>query len=83
MASHEIAVLAQDSNSMYGKILQINKSDLDNIILTGENNLNVKIFTMGHRNPQGLTKIDDSIFSVEHGPKGGDELNKIIKEKNY
>ena len=83
MASHEIAVLAQDSNSMYGKILQINKSDLDNIILNGENNLNVKIFTMGHRNPQGLTKIDDSIFSVEHGPKGGDELNKIIKEKNY
>ena len=83
MASHEIAELAQDSNSMYGKILQINKSDLDNIILTGENNLNVKIFTMGHRNPQGLTKIDDSIFSVEHGPKGGDELNKIIKEKNY
>ena len=83
MSSHEIAVLAQDSNSMYGKILQINKSDLDNIILNGENNLNVKIFTMGHRNPQGLTKIDDSIFSVEHGPKGGDELNKIIKEKNY
>ena len=83
MASHEIAVLAQDSNSMYGKILQINKSDLDNIVLNGKNNLNVKIFTMGHRNPQGLTKIDDSIFSVEHGPKGGDELNKIIKEKNY
>ena len=83
MASREIAELAQDSNSMYGKILQINKSDLDNIILNGENNLNVKIFTMGHRNPQGLTKIDDSIFSVEHGPKGGDELNKIIKEKNY
>ena len=38
---------------------------------------------MGHRNPQGLTKIDDSIFSVEHGPLGGDELNKIIKNKNY
>ena len=83
MAAHEIAVLAQDSNSMYGKILQINKSDLDNIILNGEDNLNVKIFTMGHRNPQGLTKIDDSIFSVEHGPRGGDELNKIIREKNY
>ena len=38
---------------------------------------------MGHRNPQGLTKINDSIFSVEHGPKGGDELNKIIKGRNY
>ena len=81
--SYAIAKLAQDSDSMYGKILQINKSDLDNMILNGESNLDIKIFTMGHRNPQGLTKIDDSIFSVEHGPKGGDELNKIIKEKNY
>ena len=38
---------------------------------------------MGHRNPQGITKIKKMIFSVEHGPKGGDELNKIIKNKNY
>jgi len=81
--SYAIAKLSQDSDSMYGKILQINKSDLDSMIMDGESNLDVKIFTMGHRNPQGLTKIDDSIFSVEHGPKGGDELNKIIKEKNY
>ena len=46
-------------------------------------NLSLKIFTSGHRNPQGLTKINDSFFSVEHGPQGGDELNKIIKSKNY
>ena len=83
MVSHEIAELAQDSNSMYGKILQINKSDLDNIILNEESNLEVKIFTTGHRNPQGLTKINDTFFSVEHGPQGGDELNKIVKDKNY
>ena len=38
---------------------------------------------MGHRNPQGLTRIDEFFFSVEHGPRGGDELNKIIKNKNY
>ena len=81
--SSEIAELAQDSNSMYGKILELSKNDLDSSILREENNLNVKVFTMGHRNPQGLTKINDSIFSVEHGPKGGDELNKIIKDKNY
>ena len=30
-----------------------------------------------------MTKIEESFFSVEHGPKGGDELNKIIKGKNY
>ena len=45
--------------------------------------LNLSIFSLGHRNPQGITKINKTIFSVEHGPKGGDELNKIIKDKNY
>ena len=81
--SSKIRVLAQDNNSMFGKILEINKTDLDKIIANQESNLNLKIFTSGHRNPQGLTKINDSFFSVEHGPKGGDELNKIIKDKNY
>ena len=81
--SSKIRALAQDNNSRFGKILEINKMDLDKIIAKQESNLNLKIFTSGHRNPQGLTKINDSFFSVEHGPKGGDELNKIIKDKNY
>ena len=38
---------------------------------------------MGHRTPQGLAKIGKSIFNVEHGPKGGDELNKLIRNKNH
>ena len=82
-ASAKIRELAQDKNSMFGKILEINKNDLDKVIKNEENNFNVKIFTIGHRNPQGLTKINNTFFSVEHGPRGGDELNKIIKDKNY
>ena len=82
-SSSKISALAQDINSKFGKILEINKKNLDIINIDQENGLDLKIFTMGHRNPQGLTKIDDSIFSVEHGPLGGDELNKIIKNKNY
>ena len=81
--SSKIAELAQDSNSMFGKILEINKTDLDKIVANEKSDLNLKIFTMGHRNPQGLTRIDEFFFSVEHGPRGGDELNKIIKNKNY
>jgi len=81
--SSKIRALAQDNNSMFGKILEINKPDLDKIIAKQESDLNLRIFTSGHRNPQGLTKINDSFFSVEHGPLGGDELNKIIKNKNY
>jgi len=81
--STEISYLAQDKNSMFGKIVEIDKDDLDNINLEQENNLKLKIFTMGHRTPQGLTKINNVIFNTEHGPKGGDELNKVIEGKNY
>ena len=65
--------LAQDDNSIYGKIIEVKK--------TGEN---YKIFSKGHRNAQGLTMLNkELIFSSEHGHVGGDELNKIIKDKNY
>lgn len=82
-SSSAIRALAQDTNSMFGKILEINNNDLDKITKGEKINLEVKMYTLGHRNPQGLTKIHESFFSVEHGPKGGDELNKIIKDKNY
>ena len=82
-SSSKIRKLAQDKKSFFGKIIEIDKDDLNKIINGEKSEINTKIYTAGHRNPQGLTKIDDSIFSVEHGPKGGDELNKIIKDKNY
>jgi glucose/arabinose dehydrogenase len=43
------------------------------------------IWTLGHRNPQGMVydAANNRIWAVEHGPKGGDELNLIQKGKNY
>jgi len=64
--------LAQDMNSIFGKIL---KFDLINF--------NYEIYSSGHRNPQGLLVYKDYILSTEHGPKGGDEINLINKGKNY
>ncbi len=60
--------IAQKLNSIFGKILRINIQD-------GSYN----ILSMGHRNPQGLTFLDKEnlIISSEHGPMGGDEINKI------
>ena len=81
--SIKIAILAQDKNSMFGKIIEIDTNDLEKLNLNQTNNLKLKIFTMGHRTPQGLTKVNNFIFNVEHGPKGGDELNRLIKDKNY
>ena len=66
--------LAQNQNSIYGKLLKIN-------FISGEYN----IISMGHRNPQGLYVDYDNniILETEHGPEGGDEINLIeIKEIN-
>jgi hypothetical protein len=63
---------AQDENSIYGKILFIDLDKKSHII-----------FSKGHRNPQGLAVKDNIIISTEHGPRGGDEINKIVYNKNY
>jgi len=66
-------MMAQDQHSSYGKSLLI---DL--------NSGTASIFTRGHRNPQGLY-IDHNgvIWSTEHGPEGGDEVNILEKGANY
>ena len=60
--------LAQNKDSVNGKIIKINLKDKS-----------YKVFSMGHRNPQGLLfdKKNNIIFETEHGPKGGDEINLI------
>ena len=57
---------AQDKNSLFGKILSINKKTKD-----------FRVVSMGHRNAQGLYFDNEKkiLFSTEHGPKGGDEVN--------
>jgi glucose/arabinose dehydrogenase len=43
-----------------------------------------EIWTYGHRNPQGLARHPDGTLWVsEHGPKGGDELNRLSPGNNY
>ena len=64
---------AQNNSSIYGKIIFKKFSNQDNFI----------IISKGHRNPQGLLVDDNNIISTEHGPRGGDEINKIAFGKNY
>jgi len=43
-----------------------------------------EIFSTGHRNPQGLViAADGRIWSTEHGPSGGDEVNLVREGANY
>ena len=75
--SSSINLLAQNKDSLFGKILKINKFDLEKNLITPI------VFSLGHRNPQGITKYKNKIFLVEHGPKGGDELNILKENQNY
>jgi len=74
MLPGKIANLAQDPTSLWGKTVRISK--------IGEG-IQISIHSLGHRNPQGMLKYKDTIFQVEHGPRGGDEINTILSGKNY
>jgi glucose/arabinose dehydrogenase len=42
------------------------------------------IWSYGHRNPQGLVfDLDGRLWDTEHGPRGGDEVNLVLKGRNY
>jgi len=42
------------------------------------------VYSLGHRNPQGLAVADDgTVWLHEHGPRGGDEVNRIEPGANY
>jgi aldose sugar dehydrogenase len=72
--------LNQDLKSPYGKILRFTKQQL---IDGNVSKSSFEIFSIGHRNIQGMLNLNDEIFAVEHGPRGGDEINLIEQHKNY
>ncbi|GAA0859170.1 PQQ-dependent sugar dehydrogenase [Aliiglaciecola litoralis] len=79
---------AQKMNSLLGKILRINDDGTipqDNPFVNNDDVNSHKIFSLGHRNPQGLVYDSNrnQVFSNEHGPDGGDEINIIRRGKNY
>lgn len=76
---------AQELNSHHGKILRLyldGSTPKDNPFAQQKRAL-PEIWTLGHRNPQGLTSFKGELYSAEFGPQGGDEVNLIKKGKNY
>ena len=76
---------SQDPKTNAGSIIRINfdgSIPIDNPKIEGWAPEN---FSIGHRNPQGmkLNPETQEIWSHEHGPKGGDEINIIIAGDNY
>ena len=80
-------VYPQNINLDGGKIYRIHddgKIPSDNPFFN-DNDAKKAIYSYGHRNPQGMFKHPESgkIWTNEHGPRGGDEINIIEKGKNY
>jgi aldose sugar dehydrogenase len=78
---------AQELDNDHGKIHRIyddGRIPEDNPFV-GTAGASPSIWTYGNRNPQGMIydKANNRLWAVEHGPKGGDELNLIEKGKNY
>ncbi|WP_292156579.1 PQQ-dependent sugar dehydrogenase [Brevundimonas sp.] len=77
---------AQDLGSHYGKTIRINADGTvpsDNPFV-GQAGARPEIWSWGHRNPQGIAVASDgAVWSVEHGPRGGDEINLTRPGLNY
>jgi glucose/arabinose dehydrogenase len=78
---------AQDPSSHLGKIVRVRDDGSipkDNPFV-GKEGYKPDLWTIGHRNPLGLTinTLTGELWETEFGPRGGDEVNKIEKGKNY
>ncbi|MGN7770299.1 PQQ-dependent sugar dehydrogenase [Phyllobacterium sp. 22552] len=78
---------AQDYMDHAGSVLRVNADGTipsDNPYADGKKAL-PEIWSKGHRNPQGATwdPITHSLLTLEHGAKGGDEINQPQAGKNY
>lgn len=78
---------AQDLNNHAGSIIRLNIDGTipkDNPFIDDKQALD-EIWSYGHRNPQGLffNKKTQQLWAIEHGPRGGDEINLIAAGKNY
>jgi len=77
----------QNLETHAGSILRLNVDGSvpqDNPFVDVEGSRN-EIWSYGHRNPQGLVwdGVNQRLWSIEHGPRGGDELNLIERGANY
>jgi glucose/arabinose dehydrogenase len=77
---------AQDMGANLGKVVRLNDDGTvpaDNPFAS-RGGITAQIWTLGHRNPLGLAFAPDGrLWEIEMGPKGGDELNLIVKGRNY
>jgi glucose/arabinose dehydrogenase len=78
---------AQDLKSGLGKIIRITtdgKPAAGNPFM-GKANARPEVYSYGHRNVQGIAfhPVTGDLWDAEFGPRGGDEINRVVPGKNY
>jgi glucose/arabinose dehydrogenase len=78
---------AQDLGDPAGSVIRLHEDGRvpDDNPFVGVADARPEIYSYGNRNPQGMARdpATGDIYAVEHGPKGGDELNLIERGVNY
>lgn len=78
---------AQTLDNTIGKVVRVNAdgSIPDDNPFVGRDDARGEIWSLGHRNIQGAARHPDTgaLWTIEHGPKGGDELNRPEPGLNY
>ncbi|WP_419736211.1 PQQ-dependent sugar dehydrogenase [Pseudomonas sp. COR18] len=78
---------AQDLDKLQGKVVRIFPDGRvpDDNPFVGQQGVRPEIWSFGHRNQQGaaLNPWTGTLWTHEHGPRGGDEINIIERGKNY
>ncbi len=77
---------AQDMESSLGKIIRLHDDGRipDDNPFVGAGPVQAQIWSLGHRNPLGIAlDAQGQMWAHEMGPRGGDELNRIVRGANY
>ena len=86
---------AQDMQANMGKILRLNDDGsipednpfvdyLSQDAFVDDEGVYGQVWSLGHRNPLGIAiDLDGQLWNIEMGPRGGDELNRVMRGGNY
>lgn len=78
---------AQDLDNHAGSVMRLHRDGRipeDNPFSNRDDVLS-EIWSYGHRNPQGMAydSVHNRLWLIEHGPRGGDEINLVLPGRNY
>lgn len=78
---------AQDLSNHAGTVMRLNRdgSIPQENPYVGRTDALPEIWSYGHRNPQGIAydRAHQRLWVIEHGPRGGDEINRVLPGRNY